>query len=153
MGVLLTWCVSRHQLPGCRSEWSRTPTRSKPPMPWTLSCSTAVMCLTCTGSTTTTFRPHSFTLCNSLSLVIGERAWSTGTRRYASLLVTLRARIVRNLFVEYPFSTHQSSNTSHGHLSNSPERATGRRTSPSVHACPTPHCSRTFQRMFLLRLQ
>ena len=46
----------------------------------------------------------------------------------------------------YPLSTHQPSNASDGHRSNSPERATGRRTSPIVHACQTPHCGKTLRR-------
>jgi len=42
---------------------------------------------------------------NSWSLVIGERAGSTATRRCDELLVTLRAHVVRNLSAEYPSRT------------------------------------------------
>jgi hypothetical protein len=59
----------------------------------------------------------------------------------------------------YPESTHcqqclrnppvphaERSNASDGPRGNSPERATRRRTSPSAHACPTPHSGKTPRR-------
>ncbi len=43
----------------------------------------------------------------------------------------------------YPPPTQQPRHAPDGDRRKSPERATGHRTSPSAHACPTPHCGKT----------
>ena len=53
---------------------------------------------------------------------------------------------VRNLSAEHPPPTQQPRHSSDCDWRNSPERVTGRCTSPSVHACPTPHCGKTQRR-------
>ncbi len=58
-------------------------------------------------------------------------------------MATLRVRTVRNVSVNHPLSTQQQPDASDGPRGNSPERATGRRTSPIVHAYRTPHRGKT----------
>ncbi len=86
-------------------------------------------------------KKHSGGAGNCRSLGISERVSSTGTSRCVELLDTLRVRIVRIVSLIHPLSMqHEPKDPlADGHRSNIPERATGHSTSPSVHACPTPH--------------
>jgi len=83
---------------------------------------------------------------SSWFLVIGERAWSIGTRRCDELLGILRVCIVRNLSAQYPPRMQQPRYAPDGDQRKNPEITTGRRTSPSADACPTPHCGKTQRR-------
>ena len=80
---------------------------------------------------------------NSLFLGISERAGSIGTRRCAELLSILRVCIVMNHAAQNPPLMQQPWYAPDGDQHKSPEIATGRRTSPSADACPTPHCGKT----------
>ena len=83
---------------------------------------------------------------SSRSLGIGERARSIGNRRCAELLATLIARAVSNLSAEHWPPPQQPRYGPGGDWRKSPERATRRPTSPSAHACSTPHCGKTPRR-------
>jgi len=80
---------------------------------------------------------------NSRSLGTGERARPICTRRRAELLAILGVCIVRNLSTQHPTRTQQPRHAPDGDQHKSPEIATGRRTSSSADACPTPHRGRT----------
>jgi len=58
---------------------------------------------------------------------------------------TRRGGFVRSVSLIHQLSMHHEPKAPDGHQSNIPERATGRRTSPSVHACPTPHSWKTLR--------
>jgi hypothetical protein len=83
---------------------------------------------------------------NSLSLGIGERARSIGNRRCDELLATLIARAVSSLSAEHRPPPQQPRYGPDGDRRKNPERATRRPTSPSDHACPTPHYWKTPRR-------
>ena len=83
---------------------------------------------------------------NSRFLGIGERAGSIGTRICAELLAILRVCIVRNLSAQYLPRIQQPRDAPDDDQRKNPEISTGRRTSPSADACPTPHCGMTQRR-------